>query len=156
MPRAQHRHARVGRAPATVARPLWPSATRAQRKRAYAGPRGPPLEQRREEASRRAGAERRPGRHGRRPVEAEKDPGEQGVQFEAPAAAGPARQPLNSMAPLHACGHRPHPRHDRFASLTVRLSVSPSPPVCLSQRLLPFSQHLSQPASQPASQIVSR
>ena len=41
-------------------------------------------------------------------MEAEKDPGEQGVQFEAPAGARPTRQPLNSTAPLHAWGHPPH------------------------------------------------
>jgi hypothetical protein len=34
----------------------------------------------------------RAGRHGTGPVEAEKDPGEQGVQAEAPAGARPTRQ----------------------------------------------------------------
>ena len=38
----------------------------------------------------------RAGRHGTGPVEAEKDPGEQGVQAEPPAGARPTRQPLNS------------------------------------------------------------
>ena len=32
-------------------------------------------------------------------MEAEKDPGEQGVQAEAPAGARPTRQPLSNMAP---------------------------------------------------------
>jgi hypothetical protein len=41
-------------------------------------------------------------------VEAEKDPGEQGLQVEAAARARPTRQPLNSTAPLHAWGHPPH------------------------------------------------
>ena len=50
----------------------------------------------------------RAGWHGTGPVEAEKDPGEQGVQVEAPAGARPTRQPLNSTAPLHAWGHPPH------------------------------------------------
>ena len=41
-------------------------------------------------------------------MEAEKDPGEQGVQVEAPAGQRSTRQPLNSTAPLHGCGHRLH------------------------------------------------
>ncbi len=41
-------------------------------------------------------------------MEAEKDPGEQGLQVEAPAGARPTRQPLNSTAPLYAWGHPPH------------------------------------------------
>ena len=41
------------------------------------------------------------GWHGAGPVEAEKDPGEQGVQVEAPAGQRSTRQPLNSTAPLH-------------------------------------------------------
>ncbi len=41
-------------------------------------------------------------------MEAEKDPGEQGVQAEPPAGTRPTRQPLNSTAPLHAWGHAPH------------------------------------------------
>ena len=43
----------------------------------------------------------RAGWRGTGPVEAEKDPGEQGVQAEPPAGARPTRQPLNSTAPLH-------------------------------------------------------
>jgi hypothetical protein len=44
--------------------------------------------------------------HGAGPVEEEKDPGEQGVQVEAPAGQRSTRQPLNSTAPVHGCGYR--------------------------------------------------
>ena len=66
------------------------------------------LRLRRGEANRLAPGVGRAGWRGTGPVEAEKDPGEQGVQVEAPAGARPTRQPLNSTAPLHARGHPPH------------------------------------------------
>ena len=46
-------------------------------------------------------------------MEEEKDPGEQGVQVEAPAGTGLTRQPLPSMALLHARWHHQYPSETR-------------------------------------------